>query len=242
MRICVMKYNFTDTTFKAWGAMPHRGSTLLVSTMSSGSKATPDTLPPHITNGVEGVGAPANSINAIKSLLETVRELASQPDYKLIANHFNEITRFQSVIETKDKELEAHKTVNGTLANERLSLNADIKERNDAIAELKKKQESLQNQVRQLEETSNKQKEAMKKSREKIKDLENSRNQIETRAKGLEKSCSQEKSKVLQLEEELSSVKVENVSLDQNLKASDRRLTELESFAVQLHEEDLEKS
>lgn len=59
--------------------MPHTGSTLLESTMSSGSKATLDTLPPHITNGVEDVGAPANSINAIKSLIETVRDLASQP-------------------------------------------------------------------------------------------------------------------------------------------------------------------
>ena len=60
----------------------------------------------------------ANSVYNVKSLIETVTQLASHKDCKQSASYFDEITRSQSEVGVKENELTAHKTVIATLANE----------------------------------------------------------------------------------------------------------------------------
>jgi chromosome segregation ATPase len=200
----------------------------------------------HSSSMVDGDHAAAvvsgDTVQIMRDLIENVRTLASQNDYKLVEGYFDEIESLRKALTKKDVTLEAYQTVNATLTQEKSSLQAKLEEKEKIVAELGKQEEGYADQIRQLEELSNKQKDMLKKAKAKFKELETAQKEKEVEVRELTNTLNQKNNQVEKQKIELGKITDANRSLEQELSVKTSKLAELESFVVPLELEGLETS
>lgn len=199
-----------------------------------------------------------------------LRAITSSDGFKEIAGVYDSTTSLNKQLEDKHAEVERlraemkemqdnHDIIHqGGLDNYRKSyqklekekaamwadsytLKATVKQKEKAAAECKEKSDALQKEANELkvslEEEKNKATAAQNEVAELKKSVEGKNSEIEK----LKESLNGEQNKVSNLTKELSTSQEENTSLRGQLEAATKKITDLESFASQLREEDEEK-
>lgn len=201
--------------------------------MATKKGAPADSLAVRPVNGFED-----GAILAFRGLIDSVRTLSSQDDYKLVDSYFDEIERLRGELRNKEQAFAAHTNLTTDLAKKQLSLREQLDERDTKIAQLSKEKEDLKEGVRKLEEGSKKQKGVLEKAKEKVKEQTEGLKAKDELIQKLEDKFKQARNQALRFEKELDSLKAEHDSLARRHKVVANRLEELESFAVRLHEDD----
>lgn len=192
-----------------------------------------NSLAVHPVNSFEEEG-----ILAFRGLIDSVRALSSQEDYKLVDSYFDEIERLRRELGDKEKGFEAYETLTANLAKDKLSLREQLEERDERIAQLSEEKLDLEERVKKLEEDSKKLKVATEKAKGKVEEHKDDLKAKDEQIHELEVKFKQAHDRALRFEEDLDSLKTKNNSLVRRYDATTNRLEELESFAVPLHNDD----
>jgi chromosome segregation ATPase len=192
-----------------------------------------------VVNGNDTAVGSSEPLRALQSLIQAVKTLALQSHFTLLDNHFKEFSGLEQELIVKEDSLKAHQNVNQTLATEKGRVETEAKERETFITQLQGERDSLQLQVRQLEESSSAQKEAITEAGKKVEELVKNLEDQNDRIQHLEKCLETESGEVERLKSEKESVQATNASLLQILEESNRQLGEFGKFTVPLVEEDI---
>jgi len=212
----------------------------------------------------------AHSLPAMENLVMTLRAIASSDCFKEIASVYDSTTSLNKQLEDKHAEVENlraemkkmqdnHDIIHqGSLENYRKSckkledekaslwadsytLKAAVKDKEDAAAECKDKSDALQNEANELKASLEEEKKKAIAAQNEVAKLKKSVEEKNSEIGKLKESLSSEKNQVSALTKELSESQKDNISLRGQLEKATKKITDLESFASQLHEEDEDK-
>jgi len=205
----------------------------------------------------------ANPLQIVEALVTAVRTLTSDENYKAVAGIYEEIPLLKGQIDSKDtelrrlrneidglksthearrrEELELYRAQHNRLDEEKTKLSKDIsiltttiQERDNAIAGLDRKQKSLQGQLDLAKKLSHDEMKKVTAANTEITKLQQSLKVKDSDIDKLKEDLSSEKTQVSNTAKQLQALRKENTSLREDL----RRLSEIEGFAKELHEED----
>ena len=136
------------------------------------------------------------------------------------------------------KELENEKAA---LWADSYSLKAAVKKKEDAAAECKEKSDALQKEADELKASLEEEKKKALAAQGEVAELKKSVEEKDKEIEKLKGSLDSEQTQVSALKQELSASQTDNTSLRGQLEEATKKITDLESFASQLHEEDEDK-
>lgn len=121
------------------------------------------------------------------------------------------------------------------------TLKAAVKDKEDAAAKCKEKSDALQKEADELKASLEEEKKKAAAAQDEVAELKKSVEGKNSEIGELKESLDSERTQVSALKDELSASKKDNTSLRGQLEGATKKITDLESFASQLHEEDEDK-
>lgn len=209
----------------------------------------------------------ADLTQAFEFLITNIRSLASDDNYKAIADVFDEIPRLQGRIQSKDielgnlsnkitelksrhknrlqEDLELYRTQHNKLEGDKAkltekisTLEATIQERDAALAEHTRTQDALQGQLDRITALLGAEKDKVTAANEGITELQQSLKDRGLEIDNLKDSLHKEETQNSEAKSMVQALRDEIASLKGNLQSSTTRLNEIESFAPTLQEGD----
>lgn len=175
---------------------------------------------------------------AFTGLIDSVKILSSQDSYKLVDGLLDKIEHLQKELTTKEEDFAAHTYLTTILGKELSSLQNQVGERDRTIEQLTKDKADLKKKVQKLEENLKQQDSANKKARGEIKEQREKLKTKDERIRELEDKFGRAHERELQLKQDLDSLKTKHGSLIQEHDVIANKLQEFEGFAISLSEYD----
>lgn len=210
---------------------------------------------------------PASSVQNLEALVINVRKLASDDSYKAIANILDEIPQLKAQIQSKDAELDhlkaeinSLKTTHANRVQENLdiyctqrgklegekdhlsreisTLTANIEQRDVAAAEHHQLQKELRGQLDLANKSVKEEKKKLVAANADIKKLREDLKGKDTGIEKLKESLHNQMGQVTKVKSQLENLLKQKTSLQQELQLSTAKLSEIEGFTTNLHDEE----
>jgi chromosome segregation ATPase len=239
--------------------------------MAPKNKSTAVGTSPVAINGANGAAPQPNYVHLVQNFLTSIQTLSSDNSFQELDHLISKIPRLEDDIQSRDKEVaklnsdiknlktehdavvqqqldvysKSRENLNGKLTSleaDVSSLKGTVKERDNKIAELEKKDGDTQKSISKLGKMLEGNNEAINKLKRREGELLSEQNERDVRIEELEQNLKREKNQVSELEKRLSTLKEENSSLRNQFEASSARLKKLEDLAEPLHPADIDLS